>query len=150
MEMVWRRDSSQIGLLKDLDSQGDWIIIGSKSVISHDNALRPSARRSIQLSLVLAVVGHSLWNGLSIGTAALAQSMGLNSSTSLVTHPCIDCWNGRHGDTTNTQGTPVSLIFFLKVVCVVLHHGIILDGLCAGPIVEFTEEAIVLVMLGAL
>ena len=71
-------------LLKDLDSQGDWIITGSKSVISHDNALEPSAQRSIQLSLVLAVVGHSLWNGLSIGTAALAQSMGLNSSTSLI------------------------------------------------------------------
>ena len=71
-------------LLKNLDSQGDWIIIGSQPVSPHNIALWPSARRSVQRSLVLAVAGHSLWNGLSIGTAALAQSMGLNSSTSLI------------------------------------------------------------------
>jgi hypothetical protein len=71
-------------LLKNLDSQGDWIIIGSQSMIPRNIAVRPSARRSVQLSLVLAVVGHSLWNGLSIGATALTQSMGFNSSASLI------------------------------------------------------------------
>lgn len=71
-------------LLKNLDSQGDWIIIGSQSMIPRNIAVRPSARRSVQLSLVLAIVGHSLWNGLSIGATALTQSMGFNSSASLI------------------------------------------------------------------
>ena len=71
-------------LLKNLDSQGDWIIIGSQSMIPRNIAVKPSARRSVQLSLVLAVVGHSLWNGLSIGATALTQSMGFNSSASLI------------------------------------------------------------------
>ena len=71
-------------LLKNLDSQGDWIIIGSQSMIPRNIAVRPSARRSVQLSLALAVVGHSLWNGLSIGATALTQSMGFNSSASLI------------------------------------------------------------------
>ena len=71
-------------LLKNLDSQGDWIIIGSQSMIPRNIAVRPSARRSVQLSLVLAVVGHSLWDGLSIGATALTQSMGFNSSASLI------------------------------------------------------------------
>ena len=71
-------------LLKNLDSQGDWIIIGSQPVSLHNIALWPSARRSVQRSLVLAVAGHSLWNGLSIGATALTQSMGLNSSASLI------------------------------------------------------------------
>ena len=71
-------------LLKNLDSQGDWIIIGSQPVSPHNIALWPSARRSVQRSLVLAGAGHSLWNGLSIGATALTQSMGLNSSASLI------------------------------------------------------------------
>jgi len=71
-------------ILKNLDSQGDWIIVGSQSMIPRKNSLRPSARRSVQLSLVLAIVGHSLWNGLSIGATALTQSMGFNSSASLI------------------------------------------------------------------
>ena len=70
-------------------SDGIWSARDSKyladdSQIISDESGTASISRSIPLALFLAVFGHALWNGLSVGSYAVAEGAGFSEGASLL------------------------------------------------------------------
>ena len=70
-------------------SDGIWSARDSKhladdSQIISDESGTASISRSIPLAFFLAVFGHALWNGLSVGSYAVAEGAGFSEGASLL------------------------------------------------------------------
>ena len=73
-----------VSAISNWNSDGHWTIKGTKQEVIDPKQDQNDGRRSIMISLVAAMIGHSIWNALSLSSIAISSFLSLGDVATIM------------------------------------------------------------------